>query len=99
MLIRIAICALLLTSSVMAEDRVPKAIDCSQLLTWVAAGIPGQRLSRLVRDRGVSFRPGQNTAGLLASEPSPEFGDFREVRTLLSESLLRRTRPRGPARR
>jgi len=66
-LIRIAICALLLTSSVMAEDRVPKAIDCSQLLTWVAAGIPGQRLSRLVRDRGVSFRPGQNTAGLLAS--------------------------------
>jgi len=40
-----------------------------------------------------------STAGLLASEPSPEFGDFREVRTLLSESLLRRTRPRGPARR
>ena len=67
MLIRIAICAIVLTSSATAEDRVSKAIDCSQLLTWVTAGIPGQRLSRLVRDRGVSFRLGQNTAELLAS--------------------------------
>jgi hypothetical protein len=40
-----------------------------------------------------------STAGLLASEPSPEYGDFRAVRTLLSESLLRRARRRGPARR
>ena len=40
-----------------------------------------------------------STAGLLASEPTPEFGDFRQVRTLLSGSLLRRARRRGPARR
>ena len=40
-----------------------------------------------------------STAGLLASAPSPELGDFREVRTLLSESLLRRARRRVPARR
>jgi cytochrome c-type biogenesis protein CcmH/NrfG len=66
-LIRIAICALLFTSSVVAQDRVPKAIDCPQLLSWVAAGIPSQRLARLVRDRGVSFRLGQNSAALLDS--------------------------------
>ena len=40
-----------------------------------------------------------STAGLLASEPTPEYGDFRAVRTLLSKSLLRRARPRGPVRR
>jgi predicted transcriptional regulator len=40
-----------------------------------------------------------STAGLLASEPVPAYGDFRAVRTLLSESLVRRARRRGPARR
>ena len=35
------------------------------------------------------------TAGILASEPVPEYGDFRSVRTLLSASLLRRARRRG----
>lgn len=32
-----------------------------------------------------------STAGLLAGEPVPEYRDFREVRTLLSASLLRRS--------
>jgi hypothetical protein len=40
-----------------------------------------------------------STAGLLTSEPIAEYGDFRAVRTLLSESLLRRARRRGPDRR
>jgi hypothetical protein len=38
------------------------------------------------------------TAGLLASEPVPDYRDFRAVRTFLSASLLRRAR-RGPPRR
>jgi hypothetical protein len=38
------------------------------------------------------------TAGLLASEPVPEFSDFRAVRQFLSASLLRRAR-RVPRRR
>ncbi len=40
-----------------------------------------------------------STAGLLASEPVPEYAEFRAVRTLLSASLLRRARRRGSARR
>lgn len=67
MLLKLAVVALLLTSSGMAEDRAPKQIDCSQLLTWVAAGIPNQRLSRLVRNRGGEFRVVQNRAEILAS--------------------------------
>jgi hypothetical protein len=38
-------------------------------------------------------------AGLLAREPVPDYRDFRSVRTLLSASLLREARGRGPARR
>jgi predicted transcriptional regulator len=38
-------------------------------------------------------------AGLLTGEPVPEYGDFRAVRTVLSASLLRSGRGRGPARR
>lgn len=39
------------------------------------------------------------TAGILAGEPVPEYGDFRAVRTFLSASLLRRARRRGTPRR
>jgi hypothetical protein len=39
------------------------------------------------------------TSGLLASEPVPEYGDFRAVRTLLSASLARRARRGGTRRR
>lgn len=39
------------------------------------------------------------TAGILASEPVPDYTDFREVRTFLSASLLRRARRRGAVRR
>jgi predicted DNA-binding protein len=40
-----------------------------------------------------------STAGLLASEPVPEYADFRSVRTLLSASLLRKAGRRGPRSR
>jgi hypothetical protein len=39
------------------------------------------------------------TAGLLASEPVPEWADFRSVRTFLSASLLRKAGHRRAPRR
>jgi tetratricopeptide (TPR) repeat protein len=65
--LRLAVVVLLLISSGMAEDRPTGAVDCSQLLTWIVAGIPSQRLSRLVQQRGTRVRLGQNTAEFLAS--------------------------------
>jgi hypothetical protein len=38
-------------------------------------------------------------AGLLTGEPVAEYGDFREVRTVLSASLVRSGSGRGPRRR
>jgi tetratricopeptide (TPR) repeat protein len=64
--LRLAVVALLLISTAMAEARTAKAVDCSQLLTWMVAGIPSQRITRLVAERGIHFRVGQSTADLLA---------------------------------
>jgi len=38
-------------------------------------------------------------SGLLAREPSPDYGDFRSVRNLLSASLIGSSSRRGPAGR
>jgi len=65
--LRFAVVALLLISTGMAEERAAKPVDCPQLLTWMVAGIPSQRLTRLVAERGIRFRLGQNTTGFLAS--------------------------------
>jgi cytochrome c-type biogenesis protein CcmH/NrfG len=65
--LRLAAVVLLLISTGMAEERAAKPVDCSQLLTWMVAGIPSQRVTRLVAQRGIRFHVGQNTAGFLAS--------------------------------
>ncbi len=67
MSLKVAVTALLLISSGLAQDRPAKPIDCSQLLTWMVAGIPSQRLSRLVKERGSRLRVGSNTREFLAS--------------------------------
>jgi predicted transcriptional regulator len=38
-------------------------------------------------------------AGILARQPIPQYGDFRAVRTVLSGSLLRAVKGRGPSGR
>ncbi len=66
-----------------------------------------QQIGRLIdaglerEDSGpVAGPPGTGSlAGLLAREPTPEYGDFRSVRTLLSASLLRGGKGHGPAGR
>jgi hypothetical protein len=64
-----------------------------------------QQVQRLIEgglDRAGARATGSaagSTAGLLASEPVPEYGDFRSVRTFLSASLLQRAGRRGPHRR
>ena len=66
-----------------------------------------QQVERLIEggldreDGGAVVRPkgAGRLAGLLAGEAIPEYGDFRSVRTLLSASLRRADRGRGPAGR
>ncbi|MBV8051913.1 MAG: tetratricopeptide repeat protein [Acidobacteriaceae bacterium] len=67
MSLRLAVVVLLLISTGMAENRAAKPVDCSQLLTWMVAGIPNQRLSRLVAERGIRFHVGQSSAEFFAS--------------------------------
>ena len=65
--LRLVAVALLLISTGMAEDHLARPVDCSQLLTWMVAGIPSQRLSRLVRERGSRLRVGRSTAEFLSN--------------------------------
>jgi tetratricopeptide (TPR) repeat protein len=58
---------ILLASSGVAEDRVPKPVECSQLLAWIAGGIPEQRLLRLVRERGRAFPMSESRPEILSS--------------------------------
>ncbi len=47
-------------------ERIPaKPVDCSQLLTWMVAGIPPQRLLRLSQERGLAFRVNEDVTGAL----------------------------------
>jgi hypothetical protein len=66
-----------------------------------------QQIGRLI-DAGLEREEGRAVlapgsvpplAGLFAGGPVPEYGDFREVRSLLSASLLRAGRDHGPADR
>jgi Ribbon-helix-helix protein, copG family len=64
-----------------------------------------QQIERLIErgldevDGGEGASATGSTAGMLAGEPVPDYKDFREVRTFLSASLLRRARRRGAVRR
>jgi cytochrome c-type biogenesis protein CcmH/NrfG len=64
--LKVAVVVLLLTLSGVAENRAPAPVNCRQLLSWIAGGIPGQRLSRLARERGITFALDENTAAILA---------------------------------
>ncbi len=57
----------LLTANLNAQDHTAKAVSCEQLLSWMTAGIPGQRISRLVRERGATFPTNSNETQLLSS--------------------------------
>lgn len=50
-----------------AQTNAPKPVDCSQLLTWMAAGIPTQRLLRLSYERGVGLGLDEDTKNVLFS--------------------------------
>lgn len=65
-MLKVGVVFLLLVSSGLAENRTAKPIDCSQLLTWIVGGIPAQRISRLVQQRGAAFQIDQENAEILA---------------------------------
>jgi cytochrome c-type biogenesis protein CcmH/NrfG len=45
-----------LTGTAIAQSSNSRIIDCTQLLSWIAAGIPQQRIIRLVEERGIGFQ-------------------------------------------
>jgi predicted DNA-binding protein len=65
-----------------------------------------QQVERLIEgglerkeEPGLGSERASRLAGLLAGEPVTEYGDFRAVRTVLSASLFRSGRGRGPTGR
>ncbi|HXY09583.1 MAG TPA: tetratricopeptide repeat protein [Terriglobales bacterium] len=62
----------------MAETSPAKPVDCSQLLTWIVGGVPGPRVLRLTRERGLAFRVNEDVASALSQ--AGEKPDF--IRTL-----------------
>jgi cytochrome c-type biogenesis protein CcmH/NrfG len=76
-----AVVMLMLALTVVAQDRAPKPVDCSQLLSWMTAGIPGQRLSRLAHERRIAFRINENTAEVLsrAGATADFINDLRNI--------------------
>lgn len=63
-----------------------------------------QQVERLLvrgldEEEGAATGEARRLSGLLVREPTPEYGEFRSVRNLLSASLLQETPKRGSRRR
>jgi tetratricopeptide (TPR) repeat protein len=64
--LKVGVIILLLSLSAAAQDLAPKSIDCDQLLSWMAAGVPSQRLSRLAHERRIAFEMSDHTVEVLS---------------------------------
>ncbi|HZP63165.1 MAG TPA: tetratricopeptide repeat protein [Terriglobales bacterium] len=67
MRVKIVAVLFLLTANLSAQDHTQKIVDCEQLLSWMTAGVPNQRISRLVRERGTNFHINSDITQLLSS--------------------------------
>jgi tetratricopeptide (TPR) repeat protein len=57
-----------------AQTNPAKPIDCSQMLTWMVAGVPEPRILRLTGERGVTFRMTEDvTSALSRAGATPAF--------------------------
>jgi tetratricopeptide (TPR) repeat protein len=57
-----------------AEPTPAKPVDCSQLLTWMVAGVPAQRLLRLSQERGLAIRVNEDvSSALYQAGAKPDF--------------------------
>ena len=57
-----------------------KPVDCAQLMAWLTAGVPGNRLVRIIQERGLSSIPGREQIHQLETAGA----DANLVRTLTS---------------
>ena len=55
------------TVPALTHQNEPKPVDCTELMGWMAGGVSGQRLNRLVQDRGIAFSVNDGTAKALLS--------------------------------
>lgn len=81
MRLKLGVFILLLSLRAAAQDHAPKSIDCDQLLSWMAAGIPAQRLLRLAHERQIAFVVIDNTAEVL-SKAGASVDFVKELRNL-----------------
>src|SRR5260221_10452435 len=49
---------LLLTAVPLSYSSVPPPVDCTHLLAWMVGGVSSTTLSRIIRQRGISFPMG-----------------------------------------
>jgi tetratricopeptide (TPR) repeat protein len=81
--LKVAVVILLLSVGASAQDRTLKPIDCDQLLSWMAAGVPSQRLSRLAHERRIEFLPtGKAAEALSKAGASPAL--LKDLRSMSS---------------
>lgn len=81
MRLKVGVVILLLSLSAAAQGN--SSVDCDQLLSWMAAGIPTQRLSRLAHERQIAFVVTDNTAEVLSKAGAS--ADFiKDLRNLKS---------------
>ena len=64
MRLKVAAVIVMMSLSAIAQDS-PKPVDCDQLLSWMAAGIPSQRLLRMAHERELAVVITGNTAEVL----------------------------------
>ena len=80
--LRVGVFILLSSLSAAAQDHAPKPVDCDQLLSWMAAGIPRQRLLRLAHERRIAFAVSESTTGTLskAGASTELINDLRKLK-------------------
>jgi protein O-GlcNAc transferase len=72
--VKVVACVLLCGVCGIAEPGPAKPVDCSQLLTWMVAGVPAQRLLRLSRERGLAIALNEDMSSALSrAGANPDF--------------------------
>ena len=59
LLFGVVLAALPLGVAFAAESSASRPVNSTQLMAWLAAGVPGNRLIRLVQERGIADVPGK----------------------------------------
>ena len=74
----LSICLFLLGVALAAQSSESQPVNSAQLMAWLTAGVPSNRLVRIVQERGIAKVPGKEQIRQLESAGA----DANLVRTL-----------------